>query len=301
MPEQPGFIEKVNYIKDFMCDPCEAPFIVYVETFLPAFGTLILEWYGMSLDDIIRGYFRPAGLASYGHKRRRQDRKKKKKKNKFVRALNEIIDFEPGEYIAKNLPLQQNFKSRKITNGLKTLWIIDGIIQRALYYWMVIDLTSDFLYNWTSLLMKTEYCQAQSQYFLLMENEEQIIYGNPGEYRIYLGKELKRRGDVYPGQISVILPGAGTVIAAGRLEPYHPEWFPPVTGYIKLVKRKDDRYEYLGQTNDFTDTTDRETGGVLSVSVENDEVMPVFVITGDPNTYYGSYLRNFTLIAQGHK
>lgn len=299
MPEAPGIIERVNYVKDFICDPCEAPFIVYVETFLPAFGELVLEWYGFSLDDIIRGYFRPAGLVSHGHKRRLADRKKRRKKNKLIRALDEIIGFEPGEVIAKNLPLQQNMRFRKISDGVRHLWIIDGIMQRAFYYWMVIDLVTEFAYKWTSLLMKTEYCQASKRYFLLTQVQEQQIAGYPGDKRLYIGEVVKKRGDVVYSPEEVGLPGPGTVICAGRIEPYiYPE-YPTATGYIKLIGKRGFGREEVAKSEVITYTGDETKGGLVRAQVNYDYVQPVFTVTGTTGTFYTAYLKDFTLVAIG--
>ena len=299
MPEVPGIIERVNYVKDFICDPCDAPFIVYVETFLPAFGELVLEWYGFSLDDIIRAYFRPAGLVSRGHKRRLADRKKKRKKNKLIRALNEIIGFEPGEVIAKYLPLQQKMKYRKVSDGVRHLWIIDGIIQRALYYWMVIDLVTEFAYKWTSLLMKTEYCQESKKYFLLTENKRQLVGGYPGDKRLNIGTVVKKRGDVVYSPEEVVLPGPGTVICSGRLTKYQPWDFPSVTGFIKLKGRKGSRSEEVAKSVEITESDIETKGALVKAQVDYEFVQPLFTVMGNPNTIYASYLDDFTLIAMG--
>lgn len=299
MPEVPGIIERVNYVKDFICDPCDAPFIVYVETFLPAFGQLLLEWYSFGLDDIIRGYFRPAGLVSHGHKRRLADRKKRRKKNKLIRALDEIIGFEPGEVIAKNLPLQQNMKFRKISDGVRHLWIIDGIMQRAFYYWMVIDLVTEFAYRWTSLLMKTEYCQASKRYFLLTQAQEQQIAGYPGDKRLNIGKVIKKRGDVVYGPEEVGLPGPGTVICAGRIEPYRYPDFPTASGYIKLIGKRGFGSEEVARSEQISVSDDKEKGGLVRAELNYDYVQPVFTVTGTPETFYTAYLKDFTLVAIG--
>lgn len=300
MPGAPGIIERVNYVKEFICDPCEAPFIVYVETFLPAFGELVLEWYGFSLDDIIRGYFRPAGLVSHGHKRRLADRKKKRKKNKLIRALNEIIGFEPGEVIAKNLPLQQKMRFRKVSDGVKHLWIIDGIIQRAFYYWMVIDLVTEFAYKWTSLLMKTEYCQAKSQFLLLTQNAKQYMGGPPGNYSINIGETIKKRGNVVNAVTEIGLPGPGTVIVAGRLAPYEPaEAY--TKGYIKLIGKSVFGREFLSRSGDVTVSNVETEAAIAKAQTDYRVVQPVFVIEGDESTLYSSWLVDLTCVAIGHR
>src|SRR5690606_41018058 len=48
---------------------------------------------------------------------------------------------------------------RKVSQGVRALWFIDGVIQRLLWWWLVIDLTTDFLYEWTSLVNESIYCR----------------------------------------------------------------------------------------------------------------------------------------------
>lgn len=50
-------------------------------------------------------------------------------------------------------------RNRPVTAGVRNLWIIDGLIQRALWYWLVAEVTTDFFHNWLSALHKTEFCQ----------------------------------------------------------------------------------------------------------------------------------------------
>jgi len=298
MPDAPGLIQRVNYIKDFICDPCEAPFIVYVETFLPAFGELVLDWYSFGLDDIIRAYFRPAGLVSRGHKRRLADRKKMRKKNKLVRALDEVIGFEPGEVIGKHLPLHQNMRFRKVGDLQRWLWIIDGIAQRALYYWMVIDLGTEFLYHWSSLLMETEYCQAKARALVHTQDDMQLVSGTPGLYRLFTGETVKERGGAFAGGYEVYLPGPGTVVAGGYLARWGPE-YPGVTGKIEMYQDSWETGKKIGESNIKESSDDPNKGLVARCYTKGGFVQPCFRIVGDEGQVYASYLMNYTITAIG--
>lgn len=143
MPKPPDFLTKVNFIIDYFANPCDAPLIVYAETFLPAIGNTILTLLDFGFDDIVRGALRPRGLRSAPHGRIGA---------KAGRRGVEIP--EVGELIGKQIPGAEIAKGRVITDGAKKLWILDGLAQRALYNLMLVDVTVDFFYNWHSAIIR---------------------------------------------------------------------------------------------------------------------------------------------------
>lgn len=245
MPRPPGLIDKVNFIIDFIQDPCEAPWQVYVETALPALGDLILVWFDFGLDDVIRGYFRPAGLRSFGHWRGRKRLPKNRRKPSLVRSLKELLEDDLGNIIGKHLPGANIVKARKVSSLERTLWIIDTQIQRVLFYWMVIDVTTDFFYSWTSTLIKTEYCQNQYNYALYGEADQYAL--TPGGQAAISGlfTEKKRRGNLsYRADLQAWhLPGPGVIVASA--EQVRTQTFP---GHGHLEIRRLDDPEPLDQS-----------------------------------------------------
>jgi hypothetical protein len=147
-PRPPGMIRKVNYLLDFMHDPCGAPWVCYFECALPALGQFLLVFLDFDAIDVIRAFARPGGIYAKGLRKRG---KRGKKGKGGIPDLNELI--------GKKIPGNTVLAARKVSQGTKALWIVDGLIQKALWYWLLIDATSDFLYSWTSLVNKTVYCQ----------------------------------------------------------------------------------------------------------------------------------------------
>lgn len=146
-PQPPGFIEKVNGIINFAQNPCNAPWYLYAETALPAAGKAILTLLDFGFDDVVRGALRPRGLRSHGHTRGR------KRGGGGSRGIPEI-----GELIGSQIPGAETAKGRQISQGVRHLWIVDGVLQRLLWYWLVVDVTVDFFYNWSTAIMQTEFC-----------------------------------------------------------------------------------------------------------------------------------------------
>lgn len=141
-------VGQVQSITKFMQDPCAAPWTVYFELALKPAGHVVIELLMFGMDDVVRGFFRPKGIW---------------RKSRNSRILGKFAKWlgipEIGELIGSHLPGATTIKSRKVSNGIKNLWIIDGVLQRVMFWWMVVDLVTDFLYEWTSAIAKTEFCQ----------------------------------------------------------------------------------------------------------------------------------------------
>jgi len=104
-------------------------------------------------DDVLRGFARPRGLGA-----RRRTGKKRKGGRPGVRGFPEI-----GEMLGRHIPGSDTVKGIRWSDGLKTLWRIDTVVQAALFAWLVADVTADFAFNWTSLLYETRWCKDSSR------------------------------------------------------------------------------------------------------------------------------------------
>lgn len=146
-PVDPGYFDKVNYIIDSWSTFCDAPWYIYIETMGPAALEAFITLLTFGWDDVARGYWRPKGLG------RRWGKRKGRRKG-AIRGFPEI-----GEEIGKRLPGADQVKNRRWGAGGKFIWRIDTLAQRALFWWLVADVTLDFFYEWTSLLYATEWCK----------------------------------------------------------------------------------------------------------------------------------------------
>ena len=144
-------ITRVQSVVKFFEDPCQAPWSVYFELALTPAGKVVIELLAFGFDDVVRGYFRPRGIY-----RRTRGGRLARKFGKFL-GIPEI-----GEMIGSHLPGAHTIKGRVVSNGVRFMWLVDGVLQRAMFWWMIADLLTDFLYEWTSAIAKTEYCRRQS-------------------------------------------------------------------------------------------------------------------------------------------
>ncbi len=169
MAKNPDLVDKVNGIVKFLEDPCDAPWLVYLELAKEPLGRVVIALLSFGLDDVIRGYFRPKGLRSGRHGRRR--RRPPPRFGAFGRALRRIpgLGDDVGDMLGKRLPGGERVRGRQVNQGVKFLWKVDGVLQRVLWWWLVIDLTATFFYEWTSLIQKSEFCQKTEPESMLAE------------------------------------------------------------------------------------------------------------------------------------
>jgi hypothetical protein len=156
----PGYLDKVNYIIDFWMEPCEAPLLVYLELAREPAGEAVLTWFDFDLFDILRGWLRPVhGI--YGRPTKRRG-KRPRPKGKLGWLLSRIprLTEDIGNWIGKQIPGAESNKARKISQGVKFLWIVDGFLQRGFLYWLIADITIDFAYQWATAMNESIWCQA---------------------------------------------------------------------------------------------------------------------------------------------
>jgi len=164
---------RLNTIVDFFEWSCEGNLIMYVETLLPALGAFVLGLIDFDWDDVARGFLRPFGPA--GRKTLVFDPRHPKWKWEIP---------ELGEEIGKRIPGARFFKTSRVWSATRALWVIDGVVQRALYYWLIIDLVSEFLYNWSSGILRQEACATGG---IIIEGGFYGDVGSEGDKIIVLG------------------------------------------------------------------------------------------------------------------
>lgn len=148
-----------NGVIDFVEYGCFPHWQVWLDTLWEPLGDLFLELLDFGLGDILRGYFRPNQVRGFGGITRFPDRKKPPAPNRR-RPPKGFPKFpEIGNEIGKKLPGAEFFAGRKVTGLERWFWQIDMLVQRFLWYWLVADLSADFIVNWTTAIMESEACQ----------------------------------------------------------------------------------------------------------------------------------------------
>lgn len=153
-----GLYGTANSVVDYFESDCHPDWHVYVETLFPALGQAVLVLLSFGLDDVLRGYFRPAGGRGFGGLSRASRRYRSPSKLQRSRGILKGGIPELGELTGRRLPGAQIVQARRVGTAEKFLWKVDGLAQRGLWYWMIADVLDDFTVNWTSALMRSQDC-----------------------------------------------------------------------------------------------------------------------------------------------
>ena len=147
MAKVPAYLKGFNGIVRLLENSCEDPWTVYAETAFPALGKAFITILLFGFDDIMRGFFRPTkSLRSRRHGRGG-------KKGRKVKGIPEIGD-TIGKKVDKHVT-GDFFNNRSVSQGVKHLWIVDSVVQRGLWYWLVFDVVNDFFYDWATAIMES--------------------------------------------------------------------------------------------------------------------------------------------------
>ena len=167
------FEERLDWIINSLSDMCDAPITVWIEKLWQPLGTLILSWFALDIKNIFVAYLRPGLLAIEGRSSRHWGGGDKHgKRDGFKGAwdrLGTVAGWDPNEVLGKELWGADELRARPLPPGAAWLWIFEGTIERLLFYWMVVDLGSEFLYNWMSAVEETKYCLASRDAMFLAE------------------------------------------------------------------------------------------------------------------------------------
>jgi hypothetical protein len=184
-PDDEGF-DKVNFIIDSWSTDCDAPWYIYIETMKPAAIEAFLVLLSFGWADVLRGALRPKGLG-------RRTSKRKGRWNRRIPRFPEI-----GNTIGKALPFAEqldDFVTWKTPT--KFLWRIDNLMQAGLFWWLVADVAEDFVFNWTSLLYESYWCQPDPPGKFSYQTQQLQVF--PGGYEWRINFELEDYEHAPPG------------------------------------------------------------------------------------------------------
>ena len=151
-----------NAIVDFAEYGCFPHWTVWVDTLFPALGNMVLQLLDFGVGDILRGYFRPSNLRGVGGLTRAPVRGRPIKQPRRAGRIPRPAVPEIGNSIGKKLPGAQFFANRKVTGLERYFWNVDFAAQRVLWYWLLADITEDFVVNWTTAIMESEACAEEN-------------------------------------------------------------------------------------------------------------------------------------------
>lgn len=185
MPKPPPWIDQPNGLITVQSNTCHDLFALFIETARMPAGELVIQFLSFGLADVIRGYARPKAVRGGRHFRGG------KKGGVKVIGLPEF-----GNEIGKNLPGAEQMSNRHVGIGPRFLWFLDGLLQRKLFQWMVVDLVTDFLFDWTSAIIEEAEKQDCNLASLILPGNSSSVLGLQGWQGIILSGTIQTNGGI---------------------------------------------------------------------------------------------------------
>lgn len=110
----PGWLNKIQFIKFWVMNPCEVPWTAYIETALPISGEVAIAMLGFDLRQFMQAIFRPKWARSPRHTRRGR---RGKRRGSGIPDVNELL--------AERLDPDRNFRPDRWPFGAKMVleWV----------------------------------------------------------------------------------------------------------------------------------------------------------------------------------
>lgn len=218
----PSSKEKVNYVKDFIMDPCDAPIEIYAEVAFKAALRAIVSYYCLDMVQIFTGYVRPhqalKGLRGTGHSRSGRGRGKPRT---WLKHWNKWSSFDPWDSLGRNLPGADDLAGRDVGGGVKWAWYFYGQIERLNHIIMIYSIVEQFFYDWASGMTATQYCQEARRPWCTCYNP--FDQHNPlvGDTPMLVGEVIKARRTIYAAGNGIAVEGERSQATfSGIFEPY---------------------------------------------------------------------------------
>ncbi len=176
-PKVPDLEQRLPFIWRQFMDPCDAPITIWVEAFWPAFVNALLSWFAVDASQILMAYIRPGVGRWYTVGYRHVGGGKRGSRKPGGKWWEKISGWDPNEVIAKEIGGWQELKGFELLPGEVEFWLVEEVIEKEFFWWMVLDLSTTFLYEWTSGVAKSKYCQARDDAVLLAEGGSYPLQG----------------------------------------------------------------------------------------------------------------------------
>jgi len=148
-----SILGRLNGIVSFIENPCNEPWVVYLEAAKPWANKAAMSLLGVDMMQTVRTALNPGNLRSEPHMRRA-----KGKKGVKSAKLPGVPD--PYEYFGHILkkPIDKFIKANA-TWGTKAIFVVTNVVESGLWHYMVFDELTKFLYHSLADARKSEYCR----------------------------------------------------------------------------------------------------------------------------------------------
>lgn len=223
-------LSNVNYMKKFVAFPCATPNpIVIVETAFEVGAPLLMEFFSFQLAQLVKAPLRDMGRKNAppsvpGFDRRDRRRESSRGHGRHIRPDAPADRVSYGEKWGPNTIL---FRMHDATS-------------RALLYWLIADLATEFMARWTTMIYKKQNCPTGSECY--KTGTFNTIYIGKGQNDAFL--PLLSAGGTHSGGFEIVqdtspetglTTGAGSFAVETELRQFHSN-NPPTGASVQIVE-----------------------------------------------------------------
>lgn len=160
-PNIPDPEHRLPFIWRQFVDPCDAPITVWAEALWPAFINALIVWYQVDLVQVLRTMFKPPLIGWRIRGGRHMGGRSRSNRGELRRGLKGVIEFDPSDYVGKALSPFADEEMVVLVPGEIVFYTATEILLIAAFEYQIFDVSTQFLYQWTSGVAKSKYCQAR--------------------------------------------------------------------------------------------------------------------------------------------
>lgn len=158
VPQERGFFGSLNTIRVLTESTCADKWDILIETALPAAGNALYMLIIPDPDEILENYLQPRGRRGTAKRAKQGFGRRQGTRWGQLRWWQKIGFPDVDQIIADILPGRDFFAGRQAGAPERWIWRGIDILDRGLWYWMLLDLSANFVVEWGSGIMESRFC-----------------------------------------------------------------------------------------------------------------------------------------------
>lgn len=158
VPSTREFLGSLNTIQTLVESTCEDKWEVLIQTALPAAGDALYILFTPDPGEIIENYLQPRGRRGDAKRARRGYGTRLATRYGALRWFQRVGIPDIDAIIGHKLPGRDFFRGRQAGGIERAFWWSIDRVDRLLWYWMLLDLSGNFVVEWASGIMESRFC-----------------------------------------------------------------------------------------------------------------------------------------------
>lgn len=158
VPQERDFLGSLNAIKKITESTCADKWDIMVETAIPAAGEALWLLLVPDPGEILENYLNPRSRRSQRKRGAAGTGQRQMTRYGQMRWWQKIGFPDLDQIIADRLPGADAIRGRKVGTAEKWLWQGIDVVDRVLWYWLLIEVGRTFVVEWGSGIVESRFC-----------------------------------------------------------------------------------------------------------------------------------------------